>query len=86
MFFFIAGTTTKLLGTANVKIPKNGFQVNGIVKVYRQYISLFFVPVIPLSKKYSLYIPHSDAYFEQDHFSKMPAEYLEICKEAGRLF
>jgi hypothetical protein len=55
--------------------------------VYRYYFELFFIPIIPLGKKYSIYIPHSDEYYETNYFSKeMPEEYLEICKEVGRLY
>ena len=86
MFFFIAGTTKKRVGQATVKIPKNGFMVNGEVKIYKNYLTLFFIPIIPLSKSYSLYIPHSDEYFENSYFSKMPEEYLQICKEIGRTY
>ena len=42
------------------------------------------MPIIPLGKKYSIYIPHSDEYYENNYLSKMPDEYLEICKEVGR--
>ena len=27
-------------------------------------IGLFFIPIIPLGKKYSIYVPHFDEYFE----------------------
>lgn len=86
MFFFIAGTTRKLLGKETVKINKNGFPVNAEIKIFRDFITLFFIPVIPLGKRYSLYIPHSDEYFENGYFSKMPPEYLELCKEVGRKY
>lgn len=84
--FFIAGTTRKLVGQETRKINKNGFLVNAEIKVFKNYITLFFIPIIPLGKKYSIYIPHSDEYFEQGSFSKMPNEYLEICKEVGRKY
>lgn len=86
MFFFVAGTTQKLVGQETRKINKNGFLVNAEIKVFKSYITLFFIPIIPLGKKYSMYIPHSDEYFEQGSFSKMPNEYLEICKEVGRKY
>lgn len=84
--FFIAGTTRKLIAQETRKINKNGFLVNAEIKVFKNYITLFFIPIIPLGKKYSIYIPHSDEYFEQGSFSKMPNEYLEICKEVGRKY
>ena len=84
MFFFIAGNTNKLVGQETRKINKNGFMVNAEIKVFRNYITLFFIPLIPLGKKYSIYIPHSDEYYESNYFSEMPDEYLEICKEAAR--
>ena len=60
--------------------------VNAEIKVYKNFITLFFIPIIPLGKKYSLYIPHSDEYFENNYFSKMPEKYLEICEEVGRKY
>ena len=84
--FFIAGNTQKLIGKETRKINKNGFLLNAEIKVYRNYITLFFIPIIPLGKKYSIYIPHSDEYYENNYFSKMPEKYLEICKEVGRKF
>ncbi|MBH1958486.1 MAG: hypothetical protein I8H68_00080 [Flavobacteriia bacterium] len=86
MFFFIAGNTRKLVGQETRKINKNGFMVNAEIKVFKNYITLFFIPLIPLGKKYSIYIPHTDEYYENNYFSKMPEEYLEICKEVGRKF
>ena len=84
--FFIAGNTRKLVGQETRKINKNGLMVNAEIKVYKNYITLFFIPIIPLGKKYSIHIPHSDEYFENNYFSKMPAEYLEICKDVGRKY
>lgn len=84
MFFFIFGINKKTVGKKHRKILKNGFEVNSIITIYKNYFELFFIPLIPLGKKYSIYIPHSDEYFEQGMFSKMPDEYLEICKEVGR--
>lgn len=86
MFFFIFGISKKPLGKVERKIWKNGFEVNAIITVYRSYIELFFIRLIPLKKSYSLYIPHSDEYFEDGDFSSMPAEYRMICEEAGRSF
>ena len=86
MFFFIAGNTTKLVGKENVKVNKNGFFVNAEVKVFKNYITVFFIPLIPIGKKYSIYIPHSDEYYESSTFQNMPSEYLEICKEVGRKY
>lgn len=84
--FFIAGNVKKLIGQETIKINKNGFMVNAQIKVFKNFITLFFVPIIPIGRKYSIYIPHSDEYYENGTFSKMPAEYLEICKEVGRKF
>ncbi len=86
MFFFIFGLHKKQIGKEQRKIMKNGFEVNAIITVYKNYFELFFIPLIPLGKKYSIYIPHSDEYWEQGMFSKMPAHYLEICKEVGRKY
>lgn len=84
--FFIAGNTKKLVGKETRKINKNGFLVNAEIKVYRNYMTLFFIPIIPLGKSYSIYIPHSDEYYENNYFSKMPEKYMEICREVGRKF
>lgn len=84
--FFIAGNTQKLIGQETRKINKSGFLVNAEIKVYRNYMTLFFIPIIPLGKSYSIYIPHSDEYYENNYFSKMPEKYLEICREVGRKF
>ena len=84
--FFIAGNVKKLIGQETIKINKNGFMVNAQIKVFKNFITLFFMPIIPIGKKYSIYIPHSEEYYENNYFSKMPAEYLEICKEVGRKY
>ncbi len=86
MIFFIAGNTQKFIGKETVKINKNGFQVNAEVKIFRDYITLFFIPLIPLGKRYTLYIPHSDEYYENTYFTKMPQEYLQICKEVAKKY
>jgi len=86
MFFFIAGNTKKLAGKESTKINKNGFLVNAEVKVFKSYISLFFIPLIPIGRSYSIYIPHTDEYHEHGGFSTMPSEYLELCKEIGRKY
>ena len=84
--FFIAGNVKKLIGKETRKINKNGFLVNVEIKVYKNFITLFFIPIIPIGKNYSIYIPHSDEFFENNYFSKMPQEYLEICKEVARKY
>lgn len=84
--FFVAGNVKKLIGQETTKINKNGFMVNAQIKIFKNFITLFFVPIIPIGKKYSIYIPHSDEYYENNYFSKMPVEYLEICKEVGRKY
>ena len=84
MFFFIFGFNKKPVGKDNRKIMRNGFEVNVVITVYKRYFELFFIPLIPLGKSYSVYIPHSDEYFEQGTFSKMPENLLEICKDIGR--
>ena len=82
--FFIFGIKTKPIGKENRKIMRNGVEVNAIITVFKIYFELFFIPLIPLGKKYSIYIPQADEYFENNYFSKMPEKYLEICKEVGR--
>ena len=84
--FFVAGNVKKLIGQETTKINKNGFMVNAQIKIFKNFITLFFVPIIPIGKKYSIYIPHSYECYENNYFSKMPAEYLEICKEVGRKY
>lgn len=84
--FFIFGFNKKPVGKENRKIRRNGFEVNAVITVYKRYFELFFIPLIPLGKSYSVYIPHSDEYFEQGVFSKMPEDLLEVCKEVGRTY
>lgn len=84
--FFIFGFNKKPVGKENRKIRRNGFEVNAVITVYKRYFELFFIPLIPLGKSYSVYIPHSDEYFEQGVFSKMPEDLLEACKEVGRTY
>ena len=84
--FFIFGINTKAVGKEQRKLMKDGLEVNAIITVYKRYFELFFISLIPVGKKYSIYIPHSDEYFEQGFFGKMPPEYLEICKEVGRKY
>ncbi|WP_297985416.1 hypothetical protein [uncultured Chryseobacterium sp.] len=84
--FFIFGFNKKPVGKENRKIRRNGFEVNAVITVYKRYFELFFIPLIPLGKSYSVYIPHSDEYFEQGMFSKMPEDLLEVCKEVGRRY
>ena len=84
--FFIFGLNRKPVGNEQRKIMKNGFEVNAELTVFKNYFELFFIPLITLGKKYSIYMPHSDEYYEQGAFSKMPEEYLEICKEVGRKY
>ncbi len=84
--FFIFGFNKKPVGKENRKIRRNGFEVNAVITVYKRYFELFFIPLIPLGKSYSVYIPHSDEYFEQGMFSKMPEDLLEVCKEVGRTY
>ena len=86
MFFFIFGIKTKQVGKETRKITQNGFEVNAIITVYKNYFELFFIPIIPLGKKYSIYIPNTDEYYENGVFSKMPESYLEICREVGRKY
>ena len=77
--FFIFGISKKLKRKIDQKILYNGEMVTGIIKVYRFYFDFFF---IPLHRTYSLYIPKTDEYFENNYLGKMPKKYLEICKKA----
>lgn len=86
MFFFIAGNTRKVAGTETRQIMRNGYQVNAEITVYKSYITVFFIPLIPTGKSYSVYIPHTDEYYSQGTFSRMPADLLEVCKEVGRKY
>lgn len=84
--FFLFGFNKKPVGKEQRKLRKNGLEVNALITVYKKYFELFFIPIIPLGKSYSIYIPHSDEYFEDGFFGKIPPEYLEICNEVGRLY
>jgi hypothetical protein len=71
--FFIFGIKTKLVGKEERKVLKNGFMVKAIISVYKFYFELFFIPIFPFGKKYCIYIPHSDEYYETNYFStEMP--------------
>ena len=84
--FFIFGLNRKPVGKETRNVRKNGFDVKAIITVYKLYLELFFIPLIPLGKRYSIYIPHSDEYYEQGFQSKIPGEYMELCKDVGRLY
>lgn len=86
MFFFIIGKTEKLKRTENIKITHHGRSVNAIVKIYRDYVTFFFIPIIPLGKYYSIYIPHIDEYYENGPFAQMPQHYLSICQKLGQKY
>lgn len=82
--FFILGISKKLKKKIDQKVLYNGEMVTGIIKVYRFYFDFFFIPFIPLHRTYSLYIPKTDEYFENNYFGKMPRKYLDICKKASK--
>lgn len=84
MFFFIAGNSKKLAGEEVVKINRNGTLVDAQIKVFRNFITIFFIPLIPIGKNYSIYIPETGEYYEDSLFSKIPADLLEKCKDVGR--
>ena len=84
--FFIFGYNKKPVGRETRSIRKNGLSVNAVVTVYKMYIELFFIPLIPLGKRYSIYIPHTDEYYEQGFRSTIPEEYMDVCKDVGRLY
>ncbi|QIG90429.1 hypothetical protein G6R40_12525 [Chryseobacterium sp. POL2] len=86
MLFFIFGIKSKIVGKEERKIQKNGFDVNAIITIYKNYFELFFIPIFPIGKKYSMYIPHSDEYYENGNFGNMPQEYLMLCKEVGEKY
>ncbi|QOR74461.1 hypothetical protein SAMN05443429_10847 [Cruoricaptor ignavus] len=86
MFFFIAGNSSKLAGQETVRINRNGQEVNAEVRVFKNYISVFFIPLIPTGRRYSIYIPHTGEYYEQGAFSSMPPDLLEVCREVGRRY
>lgn len=85
--FLIFGIKTKPIGKENRKIIQNGSEVNAHIVIYKRYATLFFVPLIPLGKFYSIEIPQTNEYFDTNFFTpKMPEKYLEICKEIGRKY
>lgn len=84
--FFIFGYNKKPIGKETRSVRKNGFEVKAVITVYKMYIELFFIPLIPLGKRYSIYIPHSDEYYKQGFRTQIPAEYMQVCKEVGRLY
>lgn len=84
--FFIFGYNKKPIGKETRSVRKNGFEVKAVITVYKMYIELFFIPLIPIGKRYSIYIPHNDEYYEQGFRAQIPAEYMEVCKEVERLY
>lgn len=53
--------------------------------VYKNYISVFGIPIFPLSKTYSAEIPELNEYYDHGPFVKMPDELFEICRQMTRL-
>lgn len=86
MFFFIAGNSKKLVGEETRQIGWKGNFTTAQIRVFKNYITLFFIPLIPLGKKYSIFLPQTGEYYENNYFSKMPEDLLEICKETGRKY
>ena len=84
--FFIFSINKKPKGQETKKIFWKGREVNAQITVYKRYFELFFIPLIPLGKSYSVYIPHNDEYFEQSMFSKIPEDLLEVCRDVGRRY
>lgn len=86
MFFFIGGTREKELGRERRNVHFRGKSQMADVTVFKSYFHLFWIPVIPLGKRYAIYLLDDGAFYMQDLFNKMPAELLEQCKEVGRKF
>lgn len=84
--FFIFSFNKKPKGQETRKVFRNGMEMNAQITVYRKFFVLFFIPLIPLGKSYSVYIPQTDEYFEQSMFSKIPEDLLEVCREVGRMY
>lgn len=84
---FIFGIKTKPISTENRKIMQNGSELLAHIGIYKRYWTVFFIPLIPLGKFYSIEIPQTNEYFDTNFFTpKMPEKYLEICKEIGRKY
>lgn len=83
MFFFIGGNSRKLVGSETVQVNRRGSFKSAEVSVYRSFISIFFIPLIPLGKKYSIYIPETGEYYEDGLFSSIPSDLIDICRQVG---
>lgn len=84
--FFIFGFTKKPVGKENRTIRRNGQEMTAQITVFKKYIELFFIPLIPTGKSYAIYIPQTDEYYEQGNFNRMPEDLLEACQEVGRKY
>lgn len=86
MFFFIAGNTKKLAGEETRQISRNGNYTTAQIRIFKNYITLFFIPLMPTGRSYSIFLPQTGEYYETGMFGRMPADLLEICKETGRKY
>lgn len=83
---FIIGNSKKFKGEDRVEINRRGVSYQAVIKVFRDYVTLFLIPVIPVGKSYSIYFPATGEFYEDSLFSKIPEEYREACRQAGKRY
>lgn len=71
----------KLVAKKEIDFRNKGILMKGIVRVYQNYTLIMGIPIFPFRKTYEFEIPQTGEYFTSGPFSKMPKEFLEICKK-----
>lgn len=86
MFFIFFGTREKFLGKKRISVHFRGKTQQADVSVSQNYIHLFWIPVIPLGKTYSIYLLEDGELYVKDFFNKIPEELLQQCRDQTREF
>ena len=74
----------KLVAKEEVSFRNKGILMTGIVRVYQNFGLFFGIPIFPFGKSYEFEIPQTKEYFTSGLYSKMPAEFLDICKKVAQ--
>lgn len=83
MFFFIGGNSRKKAGQERKQMLFHGQFVTAEITVYKNYITIFFIPLIPMGKNYTVYIPDTGEWYQDGLFSKLPPALADACREVG---
>ncbi len=78
MFLFF-GTRPKSKGIVSANIYFNGSNRNAEIEVIQNFIHLFWIPIIPISKSYQVYFPDTGEMYASGTFGNMPPELKEEC-------